>query len=377
MNFDTVASGTRSRLRFNALERYSIPGGAYEASAPTAQPSNFWEISQDNGLDGRYQVIVCDNGAGPPCNLHIKGIVAGQVTAVAPYIHLEGDIVYNNQSIDPAAPSTDMFGAVAKNDLVVPVGIPQGKNFTYQNDALFPEADRIEGPDNPHQNVTNFIPNTPDRDVALAALPNPIVQPWDGKPNYWVPPIGWTYPWVWGWVSSGYTFNLSDIHAKNQVHTLELDGSFVALKGDLSLEGLNDWDINPDTGRAFYALDGHVYSAKRGVGVTNSFYDATGSPTASPLFCYAPNWPVGACPPNMEALRPLNNQIQVYGGMTTSNYSKVQAGTSVGPHLMKYGFSRRTIIADPRMENTSPPAFPDSGSPYVMVLTLKAYPGEM
>jgi hypothetical protein len=379
-------SNGKSRLVFDPLARYkypsggSLPAGTLEADGAGNPPPTVYNISQ-------YPVVVCKNSNGSPCNLHVKGVVKGKLTTVADYIHLEGDIVQHNQSLDPSAPSEDLFGAVAKNDLVIPVGVPQDGYWSHNNDIrngvpyCFKEPPTFQSacecPNNPFNDVTNFIaPNDGDRDVALANLAtNPIVEPWDG-PSTGGKGIELFWKWDVTPVPQGADFITKTTDKtltwkRNKASSLELDGSFIALNGDLSVEGLNDWDVNPVNGVAMYAKNGHVYSMDPSS--PNYYYD---SPTtfvrkALPMACKGVGREnIAACAAGSEIPRPLNHEIRLFGSLTTSNYSKTQ----IQQGSKRWGFDRRTIIEDPRLKNMPPPGFPDTGTAYVTVLSLKAYP---
>jgi len=271
-------------------------------------------------------IIFCGDPNDPSetCNIHVKGIVQGALTVAAENIYIEGDIVYKDQS----AESKDLFGALAKTNLVVPRGVPNGLDDYQAMDGDNPVNRRLE-------NITNFNPGGKDRD--------------EGDSDY---------PTLETGKVKGY---------KNTPGTLDLEGMFMAVGGVLDLEGFNDLSTNTKEGTTILNESGQPYAYTKKL--TNSyFYESGGSwdRHGNPMFCS--NSKKIPCPWDYEAMRAVSSNLWIYGGLLTKGYSYTKFEDS--------GFQRRVIKTDPRFSDTPPPGYPPSNSSLMVVLSVKSYGGK-
>lgn len=341
------------------VQKYS----AFQRYVGEANGSGGAKLFDETEYSGR--VILCDD-ATVECTIHIKGILKGSVTVAATNISLEGDVVYSDQTA-----GSDRLGALAKHDLIVPVGVPYGVSFgdpnepkgyttSWEMDNYAPEKSKFTG-------ITNFIISE-DRDK--------------GDSEYHLP---WQNPYkrVNGEV--------------NDVSTLDLDGSYVALGekqadgtfigGLLRLEGLNNFDVSPANGGTIPGQDANgnyrLYSAD--VDQPNSFYftdlaDGLVKRKVEPVFC---RWRSdGTCPTIQEQeaakiwspaelWRPSSIALWVFGGLITNGYSYLWRTNYYGG----FGFQRRVYHEDPGMRVEPPPGFPTTGQIVRDVLWIKNYRG--
>jgi|GEM_PF-2865187 len=103
---------------------------------------------------------------GCPCNIHVKGIYKGNINVVADNVVIEGDIVNGNQ--DPVS-SAYIFGATAKDNIIIPEGVPQAANSDSNEDSSIQRSDTTASqPPFDVASTTNCQPNTPCNPSTLA-----------------------------------------------------------------------------------------------------------------------------------------------------------------------------------------------------------------
>jgi hypothetical protein len=320
----------------NAIGRYALESDVLEDTSG---------VVERIPLNNQKQVFTCtkSDSTSPECNIHVKGILSGALTVVADNIVVEGDVVYKNQGAD----STDVFGAVARNDIIVPFGVPFGGGSDTETplpwiiDSAHPSTNRYTG-------ITNFLAES-DRD--------------DGNTSYY----------------RQYS-ETSETPRPNSVSTLDLDGFFLAAGGRFNVEGLNNigqnaedaGGLSPNSGAYFRGTDSKNYSLEQGRGA-DSFYYQDGEiwkRRAEPTFCgeHTSN-DRSSCRFGKEMLRAQASAIWIYGGLMTRRYSLTSRWFNGVA-----GFERRTIKLDDRPNKPFPPGYPTSEI-VQSLLWVKSYQG--
>jgi hypothetical protein len=184
-------------------------------------------------------IYVCegsDDSCG--CRVHIKGILDGQLTMVSDRVVIEGDLVYQNQS---ASASDDILGIIAREQVEIPEGIPQGISVPSQADPIT-EALSVDKyspigdgdsntitPAEAYLGITNFIPQNSgsyeDRDVGD--------ESYASYANYWD--------------RNADSSLASGFQAYNAVNALDIDAHIYS-SGPLVVQGIFNPEANADQG---------------------------------------------------------------------------------------------------------------------------------
>lgn len=390
------------------IDKNVHPEAAYQPSSPhsyTHSNAGIFTPGMENTFPDRYEneradvnsntysnaiatinangVIYCKL-SGCDCNLHVKGIVDGQVTLAAQNVVIEGDIQYQDQDKET---SNDMVGIIAQKDVIVPPGIPQAATsatsitYTQQQNIVTqdfePPVTPAPGVNNLHEaylNITNFIPQSSGQYVDRDA----------NNENY-DEFIRWN-------------LNLTDGKRLNSATTLDLDANIYA-GGTFKVDTI----FNPEVSA------NHVTSSlqnTQGIAMVtcenpptctdykyrnpaappndpNALYDSNGAlvkpdgtNAVQPLYYIdglnQGNMYIGQgfdeptnnkyndtnFQPGEEAPRPLNRGIKIFGGLSSKYHAifdKMQGGNGAD---FKMGFLRREIEGDPRASFMTPPGYP-------------------
>ena len=311
--------------------------------------------------DSGHQVY-CDN-----CNIHVKGIYEGQNSIFAKNVVIEGDIIAAHQ-----INSKDTFGALARENLIVPMGVPQYKIFHgYANQSA--ERAKIE-----HlENITNFNAPNPINGVANPDRHSDFNQPYFTEFQYETPhvdghPKKTTQVMIWNRDALGLP-NEREAE-KNSLVSLELEGSFVAPEGGLILDGIYNYGefADENDGYAMTDVNGNRWNPHTHNTPTSYYYESGGNwyRRGEPVSCRSWNAD-GTCPMFDELARASNTQLFIHGGLVTKQFTYMSRDGNSG------GFRHRYVIFDERFHDSPPPGFPTaSGSVVVEVLWKKEGIGE-
>ncbi|MCB0271594.1 MAG: hypothetical protein KDD46_01115 [Bdellovibrionales bacterium] len=179
-------------------------------------------------------VFYCRN-SGCDCNIHIKGLYEGNLTVAADNVVIAGDIVNNDQ--DPVN-STNMFGAIAKHDLIIPPGIPQGsQSIPYGNGDH--NTSNLPSNDPPFQNCTSPFSGCTAASLGESYLGITNFIAHDGT-QYTDRDIGNDLHLPFSnWINPTQTGHSTDYY--NNPMSLDLDGHFIA-GNTLKIDGI----FNPE-----------------------------------------------------------------------------------------------------------------------------------
>jgi hypothetical protein len=351
-------------------------------------------------------IIYCRPNDGRICNVHIKGILDGNVTIAADRVTIEGDIVYQNQN---SVTSDDMLGVIAKEDIIIPATVPQSSTSAGAHDTYWQNARQFQAADNQ---------NPVGDDNAGTTMPTSLAESYLGITNFIPVNSGeYTdrddgsvdYKEYANWISLGDI----DTNTKyyNSPTALDLDGNFFA-GNVVKVDGI----FNPEqgftlpnsapTGMAVLTCE-NPGGAATGNGCTDYKYrnltktdnsadalyanndrtvlatGADGNPV-KPLF-----WvdglendymTVGGCGDNFpgscsdpaatnyknvefqmgeEVARISNPLMHVYGSINSKFFLIYDRfGTYYGKFRM--GFKNKIITPDPRAASMFPPGFPST-----------------
>jgi hypothetical protein len=343
-----------------------------------------------NGSDSSIEeypasgVMYCHNTT-CGCNIHVKGIVDGQVTFVATDITIEGDIAYQNQ--DPNS-SNDTVGIIAKNNVIIPPGVPQAA--TTASSQGNPAQKIIQTPDY----EPPFTDNTPGGQA------NNLAEAYLGITNF-IP-----FNTVTGQYESrnaanpdytefaNWDLSLTDGKMFNSPSTLDLDANIYA-GNTVKIDGIFNPEVSTDgkTGIAVVtcedppACTDYKYRNFNGAtGTGNSLYNpdgslvsATTSGKVQPLY-YANGLNTGDMwidqtnsrskyaqfldlnyNQNEEIPRALNRGINVFGGINSKfHFIFDEIKNPSGSQAMRLGFKRKVIQGDPRAKFMAPPGYPST-----------------
>ncbi len=388
------SSGTASQWVANGVDRY------------VGEHSDVYTGTDNSvGSFNTSGVIYC-NPADCDCNVHIKGIVDGQVNVVAKNVVLEGDIRYKNQSDD----SDDVLGVVAKNDIVIPAGVPQAS--TSASSSNYIQQTQISLPDS----ETPFTDNSP------GGWPGNLAESYLGITNF-IPHDGSQYVDRNGENSDYSGFSNYDVSQTNNKHyssptVLDLDG-FMYAGNTVKVDGI----FNPkdDTAPGTTDNSGSYTMGLSYIVCTNpptcsnyeyknpaappgdpkalfkadgTLVDATTSGTVQPLF-YADglntnnlyigqdkseptngNYNNVAFQAGEEVARPLNRAINVFGGLNSKFSAIYDSITTSNGQVFRMGFKRKLIQADKRASYLAPPGYPSTARVRVDELYQKFHQGK-
>lgn len=344
-------SGYHVCLKFVA----SASGGEmhqYNCNDNTLNPRRRYKgETSDTGATGpiavypiNKSVVVCGD-ENNSCNLHVKGIVKGEVTVAANNIVIEGDIQYWDQD---KKTSPDRFGAVAKKNIKIPNSVPNGYQYTNE---WYAHKQNEKNPVNTQwHDVTNFVPPTEDRDAGTEGYFYCESCP----PKWFYVPEGKEEGWI------------------NTISTLDLDGQFMAIGGILDVEGFSD---SKKTGNQYTALsivdkNNKVWAATdKG---NKAYYYKSGGVwyrQAEPKACERWDNSINKCKMFREAHRSMSWNIWIFGGLVVGGYSFTNNSSDSG-------FQKRVINADERLFNKAPPGFPESDVTELQLLWVKNYGGK-
>lgn len=316
--------------------------------------------------------------SGCDCNIHVKGIVDGQLTVAANNIVIEGDLQYQNQ--DPLL-SKNTLGLIAKNNVVIPAGVPQAatseatqetnwQNDTPNVDQAPPFNDSTPG-GNPatlaesYLGITNFIPQSGgsyvDRDVGNDEYGQYVNWNPTGK-EYYNSPMALD---IDGFIYAGNSVKVDSIFNPEMTS----DGSFAM--GFITCEDppnctnfkyRNPAAVSTET-NALYKSDGTIVDATTAGSVQPLFF-ADGLNTNGMNIDWQSGKPKygnynSQFDPGEEIARPLNRLLNVFGGITSRYYYIFdQMGDATSKSNFRMGFRRKLVMGDPRASFLFPPGYP-------------------
>lgn len=349
-------------------------------------------------------VIYC-HLSGCDCNVHIKGILDGQVTIAATNAVIEGDLVYQDQ--DPED-SDDVLGVMAKKDIIIPAGLPQAATSEPTAEADDQQNIPLTDADPPfndttpggtpatlaesYLDITNFIPQKSgayvDRDLS--------------SENY-AEYVGWdttstgTYnsPMVLDLDAQMYAGNSVKMDA---VFNPEIDSpstltkieslAFITCENATgpSCAGATEFKYrNPaaPTGEAnaLFNADGSLVTSAFGVPVQPYFWvdglnmDNGNVDGHSGKPDYA-NFTDTTAQLGEEVARPMNRLLNVFGGINSKYYYIYDQKTADNGDAFRMGFRRKIINGDPRSSFLTPPGYPSTLTIDIYDLYQKSYQGK-
>lgn len=347
-------------------------------------------------------IIFCRPNDGRICNVHIKGILDGQVTIAADKVTIEGDIQYQNQDRNS---SDDMFGVIAKQDIIIPPGVPQAATSQTPYDTYWQNPRQTQSADNA----------TPIGDGTPGGMPSTLAESYLGITNFIPYNSGQytdrdednvDYMEYANWIPLG-DLGTNDKMYYNSPMALDLDGNFFA-GNVIKVDGIfNPEDIGSTT-RGIGVLTCEGGGSGSGIGCNNYKYRdlllsdnsanalyadssrttlATGSDgqPVKPLFWFDGLDPgsmvVGGCTGDFpgscdsnptgkanylnvgyqtgeEIARPSSPLLHVFGSINSKFfliYGKY--GAQYGGKI-SMGFKNKIISPDPRTASLYPPGFP-------------------
>lgn len=364
---------TPGLLKSGAYDRYV----GEHADVYTGTDSSIATLGAQNGVVYCYM-------SGCDCNVHVKGIIDGQVTVAANNIVVEGDLQYQHQ--DPLL-SKDTLGLIAKNNIIIPPGIPQaatseatqGTNWQTQTPNVDQDPPFSPGalPKNPatlaesYLGITNFIPQTAgtyeDRDIGNDEYGQYVNWAPTGK-EYYNSPMALDFD---GFMYAGNSVKVDGIYNPEMSPNGSMSMGFVTCEDPPACSNYRYRNpAAPDTdSNALYKADGTFADGKL----------PDGTPTgvkAQPLF-YADglntngmniDWQSGKgkyaqynsqFDPGEEVARPLNRLFNVFGGVTSKYYYIFdQIGDISGGSSFRMGFRRKLVKGDQRSSFLVPPGYP-------------------
>lgn len=361
-------------------------------------------------LDG---LVFCKN-AGCECNIHIKGIYDGSVNFVADNIVIEGDIVNKDQ--ENMNHSTSVFGAIAKNNIIIPEGVPQAANSSkgpawnepigrIDLTAASPPFDRCSpsstGCNNPaslaesYLNITNFIADDGvsyvDRDADDASGRYRSATPWFDYLESYEPKKYFNSPMALdleGHFLAGEHVVVNGIF-NPELTTDSADKQGIAIltceqySGDSCKdysyrEPVFDGDVDEDGLAYQYPLydkdsDGKVIFAQGSAGAVQPIFYIDGLRNGKIL---AGNINTSAdyydfeIDNNEATPRMKNELIYVYGSLNSKYFF-----SSANNNAYEIGFRNKIMVNDPRAGNVDPPGFPQTNNIIYNELFRKSYLG--
>lgn len=385
-------------------DRYEGEHAQVYTGTPAPVPSGASSLTLGNANG----VIFCDRGSDCQCNVHIKGILDGQVNVVAQNVVIEGDLRYKNQNEN----STNSLGVVAKNQIVIPAGIPQAatssssSQYSQQQKVAMQDSEPpfTQGPGGTpgnlaetYKDITNFIP--------YDSATGQYVDRNSNDPEYAAEYAKW---------------NLSQTNNKayGSPNALDLDGFFYA--GDtVKVDGIFNPKVTGDpatdnTGETGFgmtfitcedppACNTYKYRNPSDKSDTdpNALYKADGtlkdaitSGAVQPLYYVdglnTSNFYIGqdhdestnanynntSFQPGEEVARPLNRVINVFGGMNSKFNFIYDNMTSATGHVFRMGFQRKRIKKNKSASYLAPPGYPSTASVRIDELYTKSQMGK-
>jgi hypothetical protein len=352
------------------------------------------------------------------CNIHFKGVIDGQVTLAADYATIEGDTVYSNQD---RVNSNDVLGIVAKEDIIIPQGIPQAASTLGQLPTHNQEPRSLQAADNappfstqstsPHMpatlaesylGITNFIARSGgqylDRDFNdadykeyatwIPEVSEGVIDPSDT--NYYNSPMVLDLD---GFMFAGNAFKVDGIFNPNDIgqgSTNARGMGVLTCENATTLAACTSYKyrdplLNDGSSNALYNADGSLASMGpplfwndgKAIGAnwdnnTSRLISSCGN--APPQNCSgtaADNFKNVGYQAGEETARPLNHLIKIFGGIN-SKFSLIGDETHGN---FKNGFKRRIVEADPRASYMFPPGYPSSLNIRMDELYQKTYNG--
>jgi hypothetical protein len=353
-------------------------------------------------------VIFC-NPANCDCNLRVKGIVDGQVNIVAKNVGIEGDIRHKDQSKD----TDDMVGIVAKNEIIIPAGVPQAagsassRSYVQQQqvalaDSEPPFTDTTPGgwPQNlaaAYQDITNFIPF----DSAAGEFVDRNSTNVDYEQF-----VKWPLAQTGGKAYSSPT--TLDIDAFMTGSIVKVDGIFNPKDDNTPSQTDNSGAYNvglsvivctdpPACGNYSYRNPGLKSDTdpKALYKADGTLKPATTSGTVQPLFYVdglnRTNMYIGQSfdePTNgsyndvsfqtgEEVSRPLNRGLSIFGGLNSKFFGIADSALNgANGSSFKQGFGRKLIAGDPRAKYMAPPGYPSTSFVIIDELYQKSHSGK-